>query len=45
MHDGERFVSAVSGIAGKRLTYKALIGAMESHPSSASNAVNENPLN
>jgi transposase-like protein len=45
MHDGERFVSAVSGIAGKRLTYKALIGAMESTPSSDSNVANANPLN
>src|SRR5437763_4903877 len=34
--DGERFVMVMQGIAGKRLTYKALTGALESTPESDS---------
>ena len=32
--DGERFVLALQGMEGKRLTYKALIGALEGAPGS-----------
>jgi transposase-like protein len=32
MDDGQRFVLALKGASGKRLTYKALIGASESAP-------------
>jgi transposase-like protein len=38
--DGERFRIAARGYHGKRLTYKALIGAMESAPSSDSSGAN-----
>jgi transposase-like protein len=34
MNDGERFVTALKGADGKRLTYKALIGALEETPGS-----------
>jgi hypothetical protein len=32
-NDGERFQAASRGMIGKRLMYKALIGATRSHPS------------
>jgi transposase-like protein len=38
MHDGQRFVSAVKGMSGKRLMYKDLIGALEGAPGTASDA-------
>jgi transposase-like protein len=38
MDDKQRFLLAVKGASGKRVTYKELIGAMESHPSSGNNA-------
>jgi hypothetical protein len=40
--DGERFVAAMQGAHGKRLTYKALTGALESAPGSDSSAANAN---
>jgi len=36
LHDGERFNLALKGMSGKRLTYKALIGALEDAPGTAS---------
>ena len=41
-NDGERFLLAVAGFAGKRLTYKALTGALEVAPGSGNGAGNEN---
>jgi transposase-like protein len=41
-NDSERFRSAVSGFAGKRLTYKALTGALEVVPGSDNDAGKEN---
>jgi transposase-like protein len=32
LHDGQRFALALKGMAGKRLTYKALIGVLEGAP-------------
>ena len=44
--DGERFALALQGMDGKRLTYKALIGALEATPSSDdSGAAGANPPN
>jgi transposase-like protein len=40
--DGERFVMAMQGAAGKRLTYKALIGASELAPGTDKGAGNAN---
>jgi transposase-like protein len=37
LKDADRFQLAMQGIDGKRLTYKALIGAMEAPPSSGNN--------
>jgi transposase-like protein len=36
LHDGQRFTLAAKGLHGKRLTYKALIGASEGAPGMAS---------
>ena len=38
LNDGERFVLALRGMEGKRLTYKALIGALEDGTASAATA-------
>jgi hypothetical protein len=38
--DGDRFKLAVPGVNGKRLTYKALIGAWGSAPTSGNDAAN-----
>jgi transposase-like protein len=35
LHDGQRFTLAAKGLHGKRLTYKALIGASEGAPATA----------
>jgi transposase-like protein len=43
-NDGERFVLALRGMEGKRLTYKALIGALEEAPGSDKGAASENGL-
>ena len=43
--DGGRFVAALRGAPGKRLTYKALIGASEEAPESDSGAGKENMPN
>lgn len=32
MIDGERFMQAIAGISGKRLTYRVLTGVTEFHP-------------
>jgi len=39
--DADRFVYAVNGYHGKRLTYKALIGALEGNPGSDKGAASE----
>jgi transposase-like protein len=36
-NDGQRFLGVANSITGKRLTYKALIGASEDHTTTASN--------
>ncbi|MGD0388394.1 MAG: IS1595 family transposase [Tepidisphaeraceae bacterium] len=38
LHDGERFTLALKGMSGKRLTYKALTGALEGAPGSDKDA-------
>ncbi|MGD0464003.1 MAG: IS1595 family transposase [Tepidisphaeraceae bacterium] len=43
--DGDRFVLAMKGLHGKRLTYKALIGALEGAPESGKNVAKENQPN
>jgi transposase-like protein len=43
LKDGERFIAAVNGMTGKRLTYKALTGGLEFLPASGDNGV-ENGL-
>jgi transposase-like protein len=44
--DGERMIHATAGYAGKRLTYKELIGAMEDHPDTNDSIAGKgNPLN
>jgi len=43
--DASRFVGAMKGLAGKRLTYEALIGALEVAPGSESIAGGENSKN
>jgi transposase-like protein len=40
LNDGERFMLALRGMSGKRLTYKALIGALEGAPGSGKDAGN-----
>jgi transposase-like protein len=44
-NDGGRFVQGLPGTVGKRLTYKALIGALGVAPASGSDAANANPFN
>ncbi|HEX3988171.1 MAG TPA: IS1595 family transposase [Verrucomicrobiae bacterium] len=43
--DGDRFTMAVQSVSGKRLTYKALIGALEDAPGSDRGEGPRNPLN
>jgi transposase-like protein len=43
--DGDRFSFAMGTLHGKRLTYKALTGALEELPGSGKNEANANPLN
>jgi transposase-like protein len=46
LNDSQRFMAAMKTLDGKRLTYKALIGALEVAPGSdGNNAGNANPLN
>jgi transposase-like protein len=45
MTDGERFIHAIRGYAGKRLSYNALTGKSEPYTSSDSAAANESCLN
>jgi transposase-like protein len=45
LHDGQRFVGAVKGMSGKRLTYKALIGALEGAPATENDASGEGKEN
>lgn len=45
MDDGERFQAVLKGIDGKRLTYKALIGALEDRPGSDSDGASAAPAN
>jgi len=45
MNDGGRFGLAVKRIIGKRLTYKALIGAPEEYAGNDKGAANDGPLN
>jgi transposase-like protein len=44
--DGDRFRMALAGAPGKRLTYKALIGALEglSNPENGNTVENDSPL-
>jgi transposase-like protein len=43
--DGDRFTIALGGVSGKRLTYKALIGALEEYSGNGSTAENVSPVN
>jgi transposase-like protein len=38
LNDGQRLLKATAGYAGKRLTYKALIGTLEDHPGIGDNS-------
>jgi transposase-like protein len=42
LHDGQRFALALQGMIGKRLTYKALTGALEGTPGNDKDAENGN---
>jgi transposase-like protein len=43
--DGDRFLLAMAGAPGKRLTYKALIGQLEGLTENGNDAENANPIN
>ena len=45
LKDGGRFIAALQGMSGKRLTYKALTGASEPAPGSDSSAASAGPAN